>query len=172
MTKRLIFLLLCLVLTTAAMAQTNDYRIGSSTYGTQRSGGFYDYSEPQTVNIKVSIWGFVRFPGRYLIPINTTTQELISYAGGPNEDAQLEDIRLYRTMDTGESVLIKMDLNDLMWEETLKNTKKVDFQVKAGDILLIPGTQRLYFSNYLQLTLAVFSALISFGILLYNILTD
>ncbi len=35
-------------------------------------GGYYDYSDPESINIKVSVWGFVKYPGRYVIPEQTT----------------------------------------------------------------------------------------------------
>lgn len=41
-------------------------------------------AEPGQLADTVSVWGDVRSPGRYLIPVGTTLPQLISYAYGPN----------------------------------------------------------------------------------------
>ena len=50
----------------------------------QNQGAFFDYSDPESVNIKVSVWGFVKYPGKYIIPHYSNAYDLLSYAGGPN----------------------------------------------------------------------------------------
>ena len=34
--------------------------------------GLYDYSDPSSINIKVSVWGFLKYPGKYIVPQYTT----------------------------------------------------------------------------------------------------
>lgn len=50
-------------------------------------------AEPGQLADSVNVWGDIHSPGRYLIPINTTLPELISYALGPqtrsNRNTQL-----------------------------------------------------------------------------------
>ncbi len=41
-------------------------------------------AEPGQLADSISVWGDVNSPGRYLVPINTTLPQLISYAFGPN----------------------------------------------------------------------------------------
>ncbi len=60
----------------------------------QRQSGFFDYSDPEAINMRVSVWGFVRYPGRYLVPIYTTVTDLLSYAGGPRDNSNIDDLRL------------------------------------------------------------------------------
>jgi len=52
-----------------SFAQNEGIQIGSNLSARQTSqGGYYDYSDPQAVNIKVAVWGWVRYPGKYIIP--------------------------------------------------------------------------------------------------------
>jgi protein involved in polysaccharide export with SLBB domain len=112
--------------------------------------------------------GFVKYPGKYIIPIESNVYDLLSYAGGPTEDAHMDDLRLFRTTADSSKSLMKFNYNDLLWDENLKNFSNAP-TLDAGDILLVPGSQRLYFKDYLQIGLSVFSALISLSILILNI---
>jgi len=66
-------------------------------------GAQYVIGNQDQLLIRVNIWGFVKMPGQYLVPTNTDLVSLISYAGGPLEDAQLKKIRLIRTAIGGSS---------------------------------------------------------------------
>lgn len=150
-----------------------DYEIGASPFGRDmRQGGLYDYSDPASVNMKVAVWGFMRYPGRYIVPVNTTVADLLSYAGGPTDDANLEDIRLYRVMEDSTQIMIKINYNDLFWEDRLESRKKYVPEIKGGDIILVPGAPRLYFKDWFSITLSVVSTLISLSILILNIVKD
>lgn len=148
--------------------QQGDTRFGADPRNLQRSpGAFYDYSDPEGLNIKVSVWGFVRYPGQYMVPDYSSVMDLLSYAGGPSDDADLEDIRVYR-VKSEEQELIKFNYNDLLWEKEVKNiSPKGD--LLAGDVLILPGEPRLYFRDYMSITLSVVSTLISLSILILNI---
>lgn len=162
--------ILFFVFSLSLLAQVKDYEIGASPLDrSYRTGGFYDYSDPTSVNMKVAVWGFMRYPGRYVVPVNTTVSDLLSYAGGPTDDANLEDIRLYRVMEDSTQIMIKIDYNDLFWEDRLESRKKYVPNLKGGDILLVPGAPRLYFKDWFSITLSVVSTLISLSILIINI---
>ena len=77
---------LILILFTSFSFAQNDIQVGSNI-DQQRinsSGALFDYSDPTTVNIKVAVWGFVKYPGRYIIPAYSNVNDLLSYAGGPD----------------------------------------------------------------------------------------
>jgi len=168
--KLKLILLLFFVLSATLFAQVKDYEIGTSAIDrASRQGGLYDYSDPTSVNMKVAVWGFMKYPGRYIVPVNTTVLDLLSYAGGPSDDADLEDIRLYRLMVDSTQIMVKINYNDLLWEEHLENRKKYIPSLKGGDILLVPGAPRLYFKDWFSITLSVISTLISLSILIINI---
>jgi len=47
----------------------DDIQIGSpNATRPAASGALYDYSVTNTINIKVQLWGYVRFPGFYILP--------------------------------------------------------------------------------------------------------
>ncbi len=162
-------LILLSFFSTMIFAQNSELQVGSNTNQLrQNQGAFYDYSDPTTLNIKVSVWGFVKYPGKYVIPMESNVYDLLSYAGGPSEDAHLDDLRIFRTLEDSSRQMVKFNYNDLLWDENLKEFKNAP-GLDAGDILLVPGSQRLYFKDYLQIGLSVFSALISLSILILNI---
>ena len=49
----------------------DDVQIGSNFKNkTQSQGGLFDYSDPAGFNIKVQLWGYVKYPGYYVVPAN------------------------------------------------------------------------------------------------------
>jgi SLBB domain len=153
-------------------AQIRDYELGAQTQNSRRMnmyGGFFDYSDPESINIKVSVWGFVKYPGRYIIPDYTSVVDLMSYVGGPTDDSNLEDLRIYRLDENKNEQMIPIDFNDLMWESELEDKYKKIPQIKPSDILVVPGEPRLYFRDWFGIGLSVFSALISLTILIITI---
>lgn len=164
-------ILIFLVFQTINFSQVRDYELGTQwSENTRRSlyGGFYDYSDPEAVNINVSVWGFVRYPGRYIIPEYTSVLDLISFVGGPLDDSNLDELRIYR-IENNKEVMIPFNYNDLMWEESLDGKYKKVPSIKPSDILVVPGEPRLYFLDWFSIGLSVFSALISLTILVITI---
>lgn len=169
MKKYILIVMMMMFVPHSIFSQTGDIKIGRDpSIITRSQGGFYDYSDPEAVNIKVSVWGFVRYPGRYLIPSYSNVRDLISYAGGPTDDAHLDDLRLYRNNDSVQA-LLKFDYNDLLWDPDLKIDRKTPPDIAVGDILLVPGTPRMYFRDYFSMALSIVSTLISLTILVLNI---
>lgn len=168
--KKLFMIVSVLFVTNLTPAQGNDSQIGTPNSGlTNWQGNLFDYSDPQAINIKVSVWGFVRSPGRYIIPSYTSVTDLLSFAGGPTDGSDLEDLRVYRVLGDGSQQLIKFDYNDLMWEDKLSVKSRFTPDLQASDILVVPGAPRLYFRDWFGIGLSIFSAIISLTILLINI---
>lgn len=149
-------------------SQNEDIQIGSSFVRAQSNGAYYDYSDPEAVNIKVDVWGFVKYPGKYVIPVYSKLTDLLSLAGGPTEDAHLEDLRILKAGENNNQDIFHYDYNELMWEEKIQSTIK-NPSIQAGDILIIPGSPRFYFRDYLQVGLSILSAAISLTILFINV---
>ncbi|MDH7605307.1 MAG: SLBB domain-containing protein [Melioribacter sp.] len=172
MIKRKLFILTFFLLIFSSIdAQVKDYELGSSNLFNRynQASGYFDFSDPEAVNIKVSIWGFVRYPGKYVVPIYTTVIDLLSYAGGPTDAAHLDDLRIYRVNEDSTQVLIKIDYNDIMYESKLTKAYKKPPNLEAGDILVVPGAPRLYTRDKVSIWVSVLSALISLSILILNI---
>lgn len=124
-------------------------------------GGLFNYSDPQAVNISVNVWGFVKFPGRYIVPNYFTARDLLSLAGGPDANAHLDDIRIYRKkINENESELIRFDYNDLLWSNNIEKIVEAPL-IEPGDILIIPGSPRFYFRDYLSIGLQFLSIISS-----------
>ncbi len=65
------------LLATVTFAQEDDYQVGlSQDYIRQNQGAYYDYSDPAGLNIRVSVWGYVKYPGRYIIPQRSNINDL------------------------------------------------------------------------------------------------
>jgi hypothetical protein len=166
--KKFFLLLSVLLLTTVSWGQVKDYQLGVDRLNgrSNYNGGYFNYSEPLNINIKVAVWGFVKYPGRYFVPISTTVTDLLSYAGGPTDDAHTDQLRLYRVRADGMNELYTFDYDDLLWGDSLKFKHREIPKLQAGDILVVPGSQRLYFKDWASLTLSLISVLISLTILI------
>lgn len=167
--KRILFLLM-LLFVNFCFAQSKGYDLGSSGVRTFQQSGFYDLSDPETVNITVSVWGWVRYPGKYKIPLNTDVSDLLSLAGGPVEGADLEDIRVVRINEDSTQQMIKFSFNDVMYEAKLQNRYRKVPKLDAGDVLVVPGEPKLYFRDHFSIWMSVISMLISLSILALNII--
>lgn len=77
------------------------------------------------LQINVQIWGQVLRPGMYSVPKTTDVIGLISFAGGPTEDANLKKVKLVRSNPKPEVIIV--NLNKYM---------------KTGDISSIPVLKR------------------------------
>jgi hypothetical protein len=153
--------------------QISDYELGSKLSRTQyQQTGFYDLSDPEAINIKVAVWGFVRYPGKYMVPTYTTVLDLLSYAGGPSNDTHLDDIRLYRNKEDGSQEMIIYDFNDILWESKLDTKKRAVPFIEAGDILVVPGSPRYYSRDLVSMWATILSALVSITILVLNLVKN
>ena len=54
--------------------------------------------------------------------------------------------------------MIKFDYNDLLWNDNLEKPVNIP-DLKAGDILLVPGETRYYFWDYMNFTLSIITTL-------------
>jgi polysaccharide biosynthesis/export protein len=131
-------------------------------------GAQYDYSDPNSINIKVKVWGYVQFPGHYTVPAGSSINDIISLAGGPTPDADLEEMRIFRVASDSSQQMIKFDYNDLLWENELTKPVKMP-GILAGDMILVPGSPRFFLRDYLSLTLSVVTTLASVAVLILTI---
>ena len=162
-------ILLLTVLSANLFAQ-EDIQIGKSLKGnTSYNGAFYDYSNPEGINIKVMVWGYVKFPGQYIIPAGGGVNVLLSLAGGPTQDANMDDLKLFRINPDSSQTLVKFNYSDLLWNNSgLSNPIKIP-GLHAGDILLVPGSPKWYLKDYLGLILSIVATVASIATLLVYI---
>jgi polysaccharide export outer membrane protein len=158
MYKTITFFIVLFACSSISFAQ-EDIQIGKSleTFDRYR-GGQYDYSDPGAINIKVLVWGYVPFPGHYIIPSTSSVNDLLALAGGPTQDANIDDLRLFRVNADASQSMIKFDYNDLLWNDNLEKRIKIP-DLQPGDILLVPGETRYFFWDYFNFTLTIITTL-------------
>jgi hypothetical protein len=170
-TKNLLLtiILFLTVLSVNIFAQ-EDIQIGKNLRGNIReNGALYDYSDPNGINIKVMVWGYAHFPGQYIIPAASGVNELLSIAGGPTVDANIDDLKLFRINPDSSQTIINFNYSDLLWNNTsLSKPLKIP-GLRAGDILLVPGSPKWFLRDYLSLVLAIVSTIASIATLLVYI---
>jgi polysaccharide biosynthesis/export protein len=147
-----------------------DIQIGKSLKGYMReNGALYDYSNPDGINIKVMVWGYVQFPGQYIIPVASSVNELLSLAGGPTQDANIDDLKLFSINPDSSQTIVKINYSDLLWNNNdLPISLKIP-RIHAGDILLVPGAPKWFLKDYLSLVLSIVSTVASIATLLVYI---
>jgi hypothetical protein len=151
-------------------AQNQDIQIGAGLNANRlTTTGFFDYSDPQAVNIKVAVWGFVRYPGKYIIPAYSNVNDLLSYAGGPTDAAHLDNLKLYRTNKDSSQTIFNLHYKDFLNYADVNTVPARVPKLMPGDILLVTGEPRLYFSNYFSIIVTTVSTLISIATLVYLI---
>ena len=96
--------------------------------------------------------------------------ELISFAGGPVEDANLEDIRVTKIKEGTQSKMIKYNYNDMMWEDEIKS-QIIYVRLEAGDIVVIPGEPRYYARDDIAFYLGIVTTLASLTALILSIIS-
>jgi hypothetical protein len=166
-------LILCFVFVLSGVIKSqNKERVGTEQITTQQ-GGFYNFGEKDKVNIEVGVWGFVKNPGKYIIPKGSSFIDLISYAGGPVNEANLDDIRLFRpkndTLKVTKDELIRLNYYDLFWEKEIKSGENRNIIIRPGDVIIIPGSPKYYFRDNLTLILSIATTLISIAVLIVTI---
>jgi hypothetical protein len=101
----------------------------STTMPSTATPAFYSIAKPGELTMQVNVWGMVNHPGRYEISITTDLLQLISLAGGPTPDADVDAVKVTRYLKTetgitrGEYIV---DLSDL-------------YRVNESSLVLQPG---------------------------------
>jgi hypothetical protein len=101
------------------------------------SAAYYYISRPGELTMQVNVWGYVHHPGRYEIPTNTDIIQLLSYAGGPIQDADMGEVKISRVITTDSLAThreIFVDLDDL------SETGPKDLLLYPGDTIFIDRT--------------------------------
>ena len=138
----------------------------------QTTAAFYDISDPLGVNIEVNLWGFVKYPGRYKIPYNSTILDLLSFSGGPGENSDLREIRIFRPGNDSlktKNVVIKLNYDDLLWGDNINRSGIKNPILKSGDVVLVKQQRRYTLRDNLLIILPIVSSIISITTLIVTI---
>lgn len=119
--------------------------LGGASFTLAQSGGYLERAQGQAgtygdiyereVLIEVQVWGQVARPGRYRVPVATDVVGLISYAGGPTEDAALSRVKLVRgTFGPGQSQKVNVS------KYTGQADKSLVPMLEQGDVVIVSTT--------------------------------
>lgn len=135
--------------------------LGMSTKS--NSAALFDLSDPTGINMEVNMWGYVRYPGRYRIPINTTFMDIISYAGGPTDESNLKEIRIIRDANnqSKKPSVIKLNYEDILWEDKISNQPKMNPVLMPGDVIVVMKEKRYSFREDLSIYIPILTSIIS-----------
>ncbi len=166
-----IFVTIMIFFPVLSNSQVDRQRVGNTDIYNQQ-GGFYNFGDKDKVNIDVNVWGFVKYPGKYLIPKGSTLQDLISYSGGPTIDSKLEEIILYSPRNDSANInsdrILKINYDDLFWQENTVSKNRNNPLLSPGDILILKGEPRYFARDNISFILSISSVLISLGILVVS----
>lgn len=101
----------------------------SSGLPNAQAGAYYNVAKPGEMTMQVNVWGFVQHPGRYEVGNTIDLVQLLSFAGGPTQDADIEDVRITR---------ISRRDGLISTREIRINLKRLD-RLDEAKILLQPG---------------------------------
>jgi polysaccharide export outer membrane protein len=88
------------------------------------------------VLMAVNVWGFVIKPGQYMVPYNTDLISLLSYAGGPREEAKIKNIRIIRIAEKESEQVFFVDIKEFL----KTGNPELNVLLKPGDTILVSGT--------------------------------
>ncbi|MBN8705823.1 MAG: SLBB domain-containing protein [Bacteroidetes bacterium] len=148
----LVFLTLLLFANYQIHAQVFD----NPTSGQSGLSGFsnataFVFGSSEGVNIEVSLWGYVTKPGLYKIPHTTDLISLISLAGGPRENARLDDVRIIRLISNSENNKIEERIITVNIEEFIEKGDRTLIPVlKPGDVVVMTGSAYTVFVNFMS----------------------
>jgi len=108
----------------------------ASSANAGRAAQYFLGSQDQVL-MAVNVWGFVNVPGQYMVPLETDLVSLLSYAGGPREDARIKRIRVVRTSTNNDSsTVIDVDVKHFVDIGDIKENPLL----LPGDTVVVSGT--------------------------------
>ncbi len=143
--KKIYIILLFVLCVSFLFSQTDGLGSGRN-FGSYNPASVYQYSGTlsgtEQLKIRTYIWGQVRKPGLYIVPDNTDLLTLISSAGGPSENAKLSKIKIIRSTEEKEEIII-VDLKEYL---DTGNTELIPI-LQPGDTVLVSGSTYYAFTK-------------------------
>ncbi len=103
--------------------------LATSKQGEQSRPGYFFYAKPFEVTMSVNLWGEVPQQGVYVVSTNTDIIQLLSYAGGPRDKSNLDEVLVYRVgakKDQKARTLKRISVRDIL-------------EGRSEPVLLAPG---------------------------------
>ena len=138
--RKLVFLI-CLLFT----IQTQQIAAQESGMLSPQSAEYYEYlGEGNELLMNVQIWGQVKNPGLYSLPVKSDIVLLLSLAGGPTENANLSKIKIIRKGSTRDSLFV------INLKKSLLEGKKNNVVLMPGDIVELSPSKFYSLSNFIR----------------------
>ena len=130
-----------------AQILTGDPASSASQFFSSQTGSYYNFSSNSGCDLMVSVWGFVRNPGRYKVPCETNLLDLLSFCGGPNDrgaDVYLDRGRVVRGSgaDSPNEIaeVYEVDVEKYLDLRTTP-TATSDLFLFPGDLIIVDGKE-------------------------------
>jgi len=132
------FLPLSILLMSFSVAHAQVTQSGlAPTLPSASAASYYYIAKPGELTMQVNIWGFVQKPGRYEVPSSTDLVQLISFAGGPQQYAKLDEVRIIR-LTREDSTINRKELTVNL--ESLEGLTDGMLALSPGDTIFVDHT--------------------------------
>lgn len=171
--KRAVSFIVCFSVVSSQLAQAQSLSEGApriernprkyglgGDWNNQAEGGLGEFTAgyyPGAVMIPVNLWGATKTSGQFKIPKNTTLTTLLSYARGPTDDAELDEVKIKRVSDNKEKVFT-VDV-----EKIFDNPAQNDVVLQPNDIVYVVP-KKTYIDPRLVYLVAFIASIASIGV--------
>ncbi len=165
--KRIFYVLFILMFISTVYGQESVRRQSKTTgrYTDSPSASRYILSTTSdALLMTVKVWGEVKKPGLYDIPIGTDLIELISSTGGPTANAKLSKVKIIHASDkNNESYVSTVDIKKFL------NTGDSQFipGIKPNDTIIVPIKSTHYILTSLSWTQQLLSLFTAYALIMY-----
>ena len=118
--RSVLFVIVAVTMSATAQVSTQT-EISTSKQSELNRPGYFFYAKPFEVTMTVNLWGEVPQQGIYVLSTNTDIIQLISYAGGPRDKSDLEEVLVFRSSakkDVKMRTMKKINVRDILEGKT------------------------------------------------------
>ena len=136
---------------------------------------YFNYSDPDKINIEVIVLGGVKIPGKYLIPQGTTVIDILGLSGNILKEEIADNIKLIRNAQNNgkltDNSIVTLKYRDLFKDQPLTSINTSNPVLLPGDILIIPIMPEKTFWDYFTEISVIVTPLVTIGTLIISIIS-
>ena len=159
--------LLSVVAAGQALSQVpTETELGGTKQSSLSRPGYFFYAKPFEVTMTVNLWGEVPQQGVYVVPTNTDLVQLISFAGGPKERSNLDEVLVYRATpkkDQRTRTLLTVSVRDIL------EGRSATLPLAPGDMIVVKTLPQGLSLGEVLTIVSTASTLAVLGISIYNL---
>ena len=140
--------------------------LSTSKQAEQSRPGYYFYSKPFEVTMTVNLWGEVPQQGVYVVSTSTDIIQLLSYAGGPKEESDLEEVLVYRA--SGKKEVKARTLKTINVQDILEG-KSQSVMLTPGDMIVVKQVPKSLTWQEVLTIINTGATLVVLGVSIYTI---